>query len=92
MNWKHLIWIIPICLLIGAFLFNFAFSWLFNFTMNAATEKAFDKLEECQVAWAESPLSDKRVLALDGQFCYSINETVSCPVRKHPMMEEYRLS
>jgi len=90
MNWKHLLWVIPLSIVLGAFVFNFLLSWMFDFTMDYATEQALERLEDCHVAWEEIPLSDKRVIGQEGELCYNMNLSIVCPQRELPLYESLK--
>ena len=46
MKWKHLFWIIPLCLIIGGFISLKLLSGLIDFTMVNLTERTLDDLIE----------------------------------------------
>lgn len=81
MNWKHLLWIVPVSILWGALMFNFTLGWMFDITLDYATEQALIRLQDCYVAWEEQPMSDKRVLSDNKELCYIMNDTIVCPQR-----------
>ena len=87
----HLIWIIPICLVIGSLTAGYTMSWFFETTLIGLTEKTTEKLEDCMIAWEEDPLSNHRILS-QGEFCYLVpnqpitrtnyTERIVCPKRE----------
>jgi hypothetical protein len=80
MNWKHLFWIVPLCLILGGFVALKTMSEIIDWTAWELTVKAVSKLEDASLAWEETPLSEGRVF-FNGEFCYLINEVPTCPKR-----------
>ena len=83
MNWKHLLWIVPLCLFIGSLSIFFTFSWFYDMTAWTLTGTVTEALEDAMLAWEETPLSDERIF-YEGEFCYLINDQPVCPKRKDP--------
>jgi len=80
MNKTHLIYIIPITLMFGAFIGINLFTRLTDSLFNGLNTESMRMLEDCQIAYTEVPLSDYRV-RIDKEFCYIVNNVSVCPKR-----------
>jgi hypothetical protein len=91
MNWKHLLWIIPLCLILGGYLGLRLFGGLLDFTMTELASKAGEKLIDAQLAWEEKlEFVNSTRIVYEGKFCYKYLGKIICPERNiTALYEEY---
>jgi hypothetical protein len=80
MNWKHLLWIIPLVILATGFIELRVIDKLLDYTSINVMERAANMVEDARLAWEEKPLSENRVL-VGVEFCYRISNESICPKR-----------
>ena len=80
MNWKHLLWIIPISLLLGGIISVRFIDSMLSLVQVEIMEKAAERVADCVIAWEETPLSDNRTY-YGTELCYIVNNSTVCPKR-----------